>query len=186
MSIISFSVTLSACPAGQYKSGGTCTNCPNGRYRASTGATALSQCTACVAGKYGSGANGATQSSSCVNCPPGKYSSSTARSSICADNCSGDCAAGYYCPAASTSSQQNACGGNTKYCPAGSSVAQNVPPGDYSIGGDTNTRTGTQTCPAGTYAESGVCKDCPRGRYGNQQGVTSSSCSGQCSEGYFW
>ncbi|RYG49157.1 hypothetical protein EON67_06920, partial [archaeon] len=46
--------------------------------------------------------------------------------------CSGPCAAGYYCPAGSTSSTAFQCGDVSVYCPAGSSAPVTVPNGYYS------------------------------------------------------
>ena len=42
----------------------------------------------------------------CSQCPPGRYGD---RSNLTTSDCSGACAAGYYCPAGSTQRQQIAC-----------------------------------------------------------------------------
>ncbi len=89
----------------------------------------------------------------------------------CADRqwlptCNGPCTAGYYCPAGSTSSRAEACGGGptqagaaAHYCPAGSAEARVVGIGNYSTGSPDDTphlRTGQAVCPAGHFCDSGV------------------------------
>ena len=110
------------CPAGYYCPAGTSSyssnKCPAGKY--STGGASSSSCTgSCAAGHYCP--QGST-SSTPHQCPAGKYGSGGSGSS----GCSGSCQAGYFCGAGSTSKKANKCGGNAKYCPTGSSAAQDV------------------------------------------------------------
>ncbi len=72
------------CPAGKYLDNNTCTNCPEGTYKETSGDQF---CTNCPAGKY-SETVGATSRTNCLNCPT--YSTSAAGSDdisdcLCAD-----------------------------------------------------------------------------------------------------
>ena len=89
------------------------------------------------------------------------------------------------------------------YCPSGSPFPSLVTDGYYTVsaldspsyypgrgskgtGGNTNTlRTDQLICPMGSYCLHGVANDCPAGRYGRAQGLSSPQCSGACSRG-FW
>jgi len=77
---------------------------------------------------------------------------------------------------------QVACGGNDKYCEAGSGTFTDVPSGWMTVGGDSSTRTSAVPCNLGTYCVDGVSHDCPAGSYSDSKGLT--ECV-QCSEGYF-
>ena len=57
-------------------------------------------------------------------CPAGKYGSETGLTTA---TCSGECSAGYYCPAGSINNRANECGSVDKYCPAGSGAPTPVP-----------------------------------------------------------
>ena len=57
-------------------------------------------------------------------CPAGKYGSETGLTTA---TCSGECSAGYYCPAGSINNRANECGSVDKYCPAGSASPTSVP-----------------------------------------------------------
>ena len=76
------------CPVGS--ANGTVTPCPAGW--ACPNGTAPSAVVPCYPGKYSIGA-----AASCLSCPAGLYGSVT---NLANANCSGSCAAGYYCPAA--------------------------------------------------------------------------------------
>ena len=85
------------------------------------------------------------------------------------------------------------------FCPSGSAAASYVQPGYYAAGeGDhknpVETRDTELACPATKYCQGGSCGDsscdgsqheCPAGRYGSVTGLSSSSCSGECSAGFF-
>jgi len=130
------------CGAGQYWSSGSCTD-------------------------VGAGYYSPTADNSRYSCSAGYYGSSTTNS---VSTCNGQCTAGYYCTAGSTSATQNACGtGN--YCPAGSSGATVCPAGTY---GSTTTLT-TSSCTG----------QCSAGYYGSSTGQTAATCNGACTAGYY-
>ena len=85
-------------------------------------------------------------------------------------DCTGECQAGYYCPAGSTNQRANQCGADNFYCPAGSANKRSVSTGHYTTGGGSNTRTGEAECDAGTYCVGGVRKNCPAGKYQEMKG----------------
>ena len=76
------------------------------------------------------------------------------------------------------------CGGDSVYCPAGSSAPLAVAVGFYSVG-DLGQRAGEQVCPTGKFCVSGVASDCPAGRFGDTTGLASSECSGPCADGTY-
>lgn len=191
------------CPAGKYGSSSgltssSCTgSCSAGHY-CPAGSTSSAP-NDCPAGKYGSGGSGSIACSGNADpgywtvkgadsarqneCPAGRYGLGGSDSS----DCSGTCTAGYYCPAKSDSSTKHACGGANKYCETAATAPTTVSAGYFSTptSGDPATRTGQSQCTAGKYCSNGVREDCPAGRYGSSDGETSSSCSGQCTGGFF-
>eukprot|EP00704_Kipferlia_bialata_P000894 g894.t1 len=135
------------CPAGSYCPAGTESSaenlCPAGTFSSSTGLESVDDCTPCTAGKYCSGG---------------------------ASVVSGDCAAGYYCPA-----------GQSQADP----VAYECPAGSYCLAGsDTPT-----LCPIGTYrATTGAqmesqCTACDAGHYCDTAGMT--AVGPDCAAGYY-
>jgi hypothetical protein len=66
------------------------------------------------------------------------------------------------------------------YCPPGSSSPLLIPSGYYSQNSIT-----ILLCPYGYYCHSGYLRSCSAGSYGNQLGLSSPSCSGQCPSGFF-
>lgn len=120
----------------------------------------------------------------CVcDCAPGRYGSSPGLTNA---TCSGVCSAGYVCPAGSSSSTVQACGGPAWYCPEGSGSAKSVPAGWYSTGQSASTRSGIVECGAGRYCiGDGEARLCESGRYGNMSGLSSDACSGECVAGYY-
>ena len=130
----------------------------------------------CPAGSYC--ANGVAQV-----CPGGRFGATVG---LTLSGCSGECAAGYYCPPNATTPYAFECGSAEVYCPAGSAAPRAVPPGMYSIGGfNATTRTGTAECGTGTFCLNGVLSLCPAGRYGCSILVSDPQCNGPCLEG-FW
>ena len=117
-------------------------------------------------------------------CPAGRFGSVTGLNSI---DCSGPCSAGYFCPASSTSSEQQACGDIGLYCPGGSGSPLPVPSGHYStpLSALESRRTSYSLCEIGYYCSSGRRSLCAAGNFGNSTGLTVSSCSGPCSAGYY-
>lgn len=112
--------------------------------------------------------------------------------------CSGQCARGYYCPEASTSATQRQCGdehdstsstsdrnSNAVFCPEGTSRPLVVQVGHYSIGFNRTTRDSTVPCHPGSYCMHGVVNDCPGGRFGAKERLSSPDCSGPCSKGHY-
>ena len=99
--------------------------------------------------------------------------------------CSGECEAGYKCPVGSSSPDEEPCSEESHhYCPAGSSEPTTVDSGYYTFPESGNTRFEQRICPRGSYCTGGERKDCPAGRYGNEEGLTDDSCSGECEKGF--
>jgi hypothetical protein len=125
-------------------------------------------------------------------CPAGRYGAVAAQSSA---QCSGPCAAGYWCPPASTSATEVPCGSAGVYCPPGSAKPIGVSPGHYTVGGYAQssaaggwanaTRWGQLPCEAGFYCVSGVRAACPAGTFGADARLSSPDCSGPCQAGWF-
>ena len=89
-----------ACGAGQYLNGNTCTTCAAGTYSTGTANASCTTCdngyycnngtrTACGAGKIGKGPGKSTESDACQTCAAGTYKTSQT-------TCS-DCGTAYYC-----------------------------------------------------------------------------------------
>ena len=113
-------------------------------------------------------------------CPAGKYSEEGAFECI-------GCDEGFYCPVASVSSQQVACGGASFFCEAEAGAPTAVTSGWFSTP-TTNVatqRSGQTACPAGSYCLGGVARLCPRGTWGNEEGLADAGCSGMCAGGYY-
>ena len=66
----------------------------------------------------------------CDKCPAGTFGD---RDDLRTYDCSGVCAAGYYCPEGSTSPVANRCGGVGVFCPKGSGAPRTVGAGYYSV-----------------------------------------------------
>ena len=102
--------------------------------------------------------------------------------------CSGQCDAGYFCHAQSTSPKQYHCGDKTVFCPVGSFAPTPVSPGHYTIdaadGGDGG-MTAERLCGIGHYCQAGVELECAPGHYGSSFGLTAPTCDGQCHSGYY-
>ena len=103
------------------------------------------------------------------------------------------CKAGYFCPEASTSPEQNSCGSPAVYCPLGSGAPTPASKGYFTVGRDNDdesdqsaaTRVAERICPVGSYCIDGVRHLCPGGRYGSTRGLSSSECSGPAEGGTF-
>lgn len=122
-------------------------------------------------------------------CPPGRYGCSGHESNPL---CSGPCDAGYYCTAGSDSKQQFACGSGfplapaSVYCLSNSSGPTLCGPGNYTYGGLTAaSMVNEKVCEKGSYCSLGVMAPCPIGRFGNERGLTSEECSGDCLDGCY-
>ena len=94
-----------------------------------------------------------------AQCPAGKYGSAVG---LLSSGCSGNCTAGYFCPAGSTGKKQENCGIGaqpaTLYCPEGTTARLDVPADSYSLPEDApeTNRYGAQACPAGYVCENGM------------------------------
>ena len=117
-----------------------------------------------------------------IECPAGRFGCATG---LKTDECNGPCAAGSYCPLASTSNKMFSCGNASVYCPEGSASPVPVDVGHYSYGGLVVYQASAQaSCPNGSYCVDGIKAPCPAGRYGNRIELSSADCSGVCSDGY--
>src|SRR3989344_5089607 len=165
------------CGAGQYLSSDSCTNVGDGYYSPTNdpsryacpsnsdtaGATTSDALSDCVgnAGYYncqsgtcsvaGAGYYSPDNDNSRYECAAGYYGSSTGQT---AATCNGQCTAGYYCTAGSTSATQNVCG-TGKYCPTGSSGATNCVAGYYGSSTTNSVSTCNGACTAGYYCTAG-------------------------------
>jgi hypothetical protein len=178
------------CPAGTYSSATglatTCTPLPGGVYSSITGATNTSSASMCQSGYYCPGGN-ATQtlcpkgsfcpSSSLTSptlCPAGTYGNTLGQTSSA---CSGNCAAGYYCPAGSVSATEGKCPAGY-YCPAATTAPIICPQGKFCPFGSSS----PTMCPVGTYniytGKSALtdCLPCDAGTYCNTQGSPGPPC----------
>jgi hypothetical protein len=201
------------CPLGHYCLEGQVepVECPAGRYGASLGLSS-SECSGLCSPGYWCAA-GSTSPTENI-CAPGIFAPEGGLTSKeCNPRCElgggpngtsphgtqfcehRKCDAGYICGAGSTSSQQQQCGDPNVFCGAGSVIPQPVAIGFYSTGpvsapgalqnpADETTRTGEQLCEPGYYCTMGIKYICPASTYGSTFGLTSSSCSGYCREGY--
>jgi hypothetical protein len=116
------------------------------------------------------------------DCPAGSYGTEFGETNSA---CNGLCEEGYMCTAGSTSKKQLPCGDPDRYCPPGTITPSVVKSGYYSTGGTEVTRTGESLTEVGHYSVKGVKRKCPAGRYGGEVGLSSSSCSGECMQGYY-
>lgn len=129
-------------------------------------------------------------------CPAGYYGDAVMETRSL---CTAVCAPGYYCPLASTSSQQLRCGGPHVYCPPGSAIPKPVTPGYYTVRlanltlrSQSDTTAGTLAirdaqvaCEPGYYCVGGQRFICPAGRYGDLTMEQSPACAGNCLRGFY-
>jgi hypothetical protein len=202
------------CPAGRWGNNATgassiCPNVCGDGYNCPARSTALATCGAatvyCVGGlqyavPLGMYSTPVTATvdvrTGAASCPPGSYCTGGDRSvcgagqygatwNLTTSTCSGQCAAGYYCPANSTSSTALQCGSAAFYCPVGSGSATAVSTGYYSTGGGSAAvQTAQLPCEAGYYCVGGVRSACLAGTYSSATQL-SSACSAVCPGGYF-
>ena len=104
-------------------------------------------------------------------CEAGRFGATTGLSSA---DCTGRCAAGYVCPAGSTTAAAVPCGGVGLYCPEGSVTPLVVGGGNYSVGGTVTTRHAQLLCPPSSVCSGGTITSCPAG-YVCPPGTTASS-----------
>lgn len=158
------------CHAGYYCPGGTAIPimCPAGTYCPNLGSGSGS------GSRSGSGsAPGLTAP---IKCPAGTYGSSDGATTSA---CSGQCAAGYVCPAGSTTATVIDCPSGF-FCPAGSGTGTPCPAGSYCPLGSTDKRL----CPPNTYnplAEQTsilACQPCPAAKKCVEGTVNPAICPG--------
>lgn len=100
--------------------------------------------------------------------------------------CEGGCLEGYYCPEGSTTNTEVMCGDPSRYCPGNTSRPIEVDIGYYTQGGTISTRLNQTIAPLGHYAVKGLLYACPAGYYGDEEGLSDATCSGQCLvEGFY-
>jgi len=158
--------------------------CPPGRFSDNS---TLTTCKPCHAGRFG------------------KYGSQCVGEECIGDIdflCTGSCTAGYFCPEASFSSEQEACGGSNYYCPQGSSSPMKVLDGYYSIPllspdeyglnflpkhhENKLHKSGQKLCDPGFWCKNGIRYPCSDdGTYGIQSGYTDKSCTAPCPLGHY-
>mmetsp|Transcript_16743 Transcript_16743/g.24809 ORF Transcript_16743/g.24809 Transcript_16743/m.24809 type:complete len:534 (-) Transcript_16743:223-1824(-) len=113
-------------------------------------------------------------------------------------DCTGPCAAGYYCPIGSTSPHQEPCGGIEYYCEEGTPKQQKVPDGYYSLPmvSPASTilddkisemyRASIKLCEKGYWCKSGKRYSCSEyGTYGIFTGLSRSTCTAPCPKGKY-
>ena len=200
------------CGQGSYSSSGSCQNCLAGQYQDQTSQSSCKTCTqgnycpsgsitptSCPAGVVGSGSGLSTPgcsnpcpaaqycptgSTSGVLCPAGKYG---ATSGLTSPSCSGQCPAGYLCPTGTAgTTTMSSCGPVGVYCATGSATIADrlTPTSGYYASPANNNGASELLCPKGYYCVAGLKTLCPKGTYGSTTGLASSSCTGQCREGY--
>lgn len=120
------------------------------------------------------------------SCPPGTYGSLPQETS---NVCEAPCPQGYYCP--TSTSVPISCGDTNVICPTGSIAPVKISPGEYTVLQDPTSTTVSITsstaymCPLGYFCTGdGYRIPCPKGYYGDTQGLVSNQCSGQCLAGY--
>ena len=87
-------------------------------------------------------------------CPAGRFGCATGLGTPASN---GPCAAGSYCPTASSNNKMFSCGNASVYCPEGSPAPQPVDVGYYSYGGLAGYIASAQApCPMGFYCIDGV------------------------------
>ena len=134
----------------------------------------------------------------CVNgtrfaCPAGRFG---AQFGLFGEQCSGECAPGFFCPAGSRLPSQVQCGlhrAAAVFCPGGSARPLSVAAGFYSLGGfegviglaENTTRSLQARCEPGHYCVGGVRYQCPEGTFGADFGLASPACSGPSAPGHF-
>ena len=189
------------CSTGLYGATATMSNascsgpCDSGRHGSSSGLT-TSTCTgdcsagyACVAGSTNAtaaacpaGRYSLTGAGACTDCPGGTYSNAAGTSTA---TCTGNCTAGFACPAGSTSPTAVQCTAG-RYSSPGAAVCSPCVPGTFA---STVGQAGpcTSLCQPGTYCPSGAVGPvaCPAGRFGATAALEEANCTDVCSLGHY-
>ncbi|KAL3656443.1 hypothetical protein V7S43_018668 [Phytophthora oleae] len=118
-------------------------------------------------------------------CPAGSFGS---KAGLTTSECSGPCAAGYYCPQGSIVAQAVACASSSTFCPKGSALPTTTDRGYCAVAVDSagGVRWYSQRkAKPGEFAWRGTCYPCPAGTYGDEEMETRPTCSGSCTAGYY-
>jgi hypothetical protein len=91
----------------------------------------------------------------------------------------------YFCNPGAVTPTQNTCGNASVFCPAGSGYLMVAEPGVFTIGPAPELRNGTQPCPSGSYCVEGVKLQCPPGQFGCATRLSSATCNGLCTAGFY-
>lgn len=125
----------------------------------------------------------------CRLCPAGKYGNI---SGLTSQFCAGECDEGCYCTSGSVHSCQYLCGGPANFCPKGSSRPLLAGAGMKTVdafgrSGENSsfTRVSVLPCSVGHYCQRGIEIKCPAGTFGSDLMLTSPTCSGDCSPGFY-
>ncbi|KAL4094950.1 hypothetical protein PRIC1_010600 [Phytophthora ramorum] len=118
-------------------------------------------------------------------CPAGTFGN---KAGLTTAECSGLCAAGYYCPEGSIVAQAVACATSAAFCPQGSALPTATAEGYCAV--SENSPAGARwisqrTAKAGEFAWRGTCYPCPAGAFGSEELETRPTCSGPCAAGYY-
>jgi hypothetical protein len=139
----------------------------------------------CPRGTYG------TVEGQCLPCPRGTFG---ALPGVTNSSCSGACSGGYLCAEGSTTADPTLCGSAKYYCSPGAEKRELVPLGHYSTPlpeapssslWSERVRSGSAQCEAGYFCKEGVRLECPPGRFGISEGLSSEDCSGSCPVGFY-
>jgi len=201
------------CPKGAYCPANTTepVSCPKGTYNSVKGkSSALEACINCPAGSYCPLQTNGYGASYPTPCGVGTYSSVTMAdaSGVCMK-----CPGGTTCPSKGMSVATPCPAGTYSSAIGLTTACTPLPAGMYSLarglltaalGGSGSSANSPQACEAGYYCAGGNSSQtpcpqgyycptpsltaaiaCPSGRYGDLVGQTASTCSGQCTAGYF-
>ncbi len=115
-------------------------------------------------------------------CPAGRFGVHEQETS---PQCSGVCAAGYFCLQASTSAYSYDCGGAEWICAVGSVAPVRVSTGHYSNEDvPERLRSHETVCPVGYFCPGdGRRYPCAAGTYTDEEGTVSPTCKGVCDRG---
>ena len=158
------------CDVGTFSTAGqnACADCGVDNLYSGTPGTA-DACVTCAAGSVTSGGNPTTRTT-CETCTPGYKCVGT--SSIVT------CGAGFFSAAGSSACAK--CADGTKYSQPAAAACSTCAIGSFTSGGDKDTRTNCEPCPAGhTCSGSGIQTICPAGKF---SGAGSAVCS-PCGDG---
>ncbi|KAG7377735.1 hypothetical protein PHYPSEUDO_011080 [Phytophthora pseudosyringae] len=126
----------------------------------------------------------------CVNgeryaCPAGTFGT---KAGLTTSECSGPCAAGYYCPEGSIVAHAVPCATSAAFCSQGSALPIATNTGHCAISEDSAAGArwyDQRKAKPGEFAWRGTCYPCPAGSFGSEEMETRPTCSGPCAAGYY-